>query len=107
MQATALGKVSVPTAGTPVQLTSDKTIFASKIVFTTVNIAGRMFVGKAGMNKTTGAGVITEMFPYAASNGAPDRFEIESEDANLLRVSDYWIDAATNGDGLYVTYFQE
>ena len=105
MQARPLGKVSVPAAGTPVPVTADTTIFAQSIIFSAVAGSGRIFVGNSTLNKATGVGVMSEINPTPA-NGIIDRFEIEAEDGNLLRVAGFYVDGTANGDSVYVTYLQ-
>jgi hypothetical protein len=107
MEPTFLGKISAPTAGVPVQLISDSTIRACKIVFVTIpGLSGNIFVGGANLNTTTLAGVLIKFNP-PSTVGLADSFTVESESAtNSLVVSDYWVAASVSGEGALVTYFQ-
>ena len=107
MEPNFLGKISAPSAGVPVQLTSDNTVRACKIVFVTIpGLSGNIYVGGANLNTTTLAGVLIKFNPPSAV-GLSDSFTIESERAlNSLVVSDYWLAASVAGEGALVTYFQ-
>jgi hypothetical protein len=103
MQIKPLGKITIPTAGTPVQVTTDATIFAHKVLISPVSGSKTVYIGAAGMNKATGANVVAELNQSAAT-GAGDRFELAAEDArNVIRVADLYLDASANGDSAYVT----
>jgi hypothetical protein len=67
------GKITVTTAGTPVQLSATSRP-VSAVVFCTVAGAGKMFIGVAGMVASTGAGVLSELNETVA--GLPDRFTV-------------------------------
>jgi hypothetical protein len=107
MEPNFLGKITAPSAGVPVQLTSDNTIRACKIVFVTIpGLSGNIYVGGASLNTTTLAGVLIKFNP-PSTVGLSDSFTIESERAvNSLVVSDYWLAASVAGEGALVTYFQ-
>ena len=104
LQPRSLGKVAVPTPGTPVRVTSDTTIRAHRIRFAVaIGETGRVFLGVAGLNKASGAGVLKEFWPTGAGGGVADELVIESA-AGDLRLSDYYVDANTAGEGLIVAY---
>jgi hypothetical protein len=107
MEPNFLGKISAPSAGVPVQLTSDNTVRACKIVFVTIpGLTGNIYVGGANLNTTTLAGVLIKFNPPSAV-GLSDSFTIETESpSNSLVVSDYWLAASVPGEGALVTYFQ-
>ena len=105
----SLGKIAVPTPGTPVRVTTDCKLRVSRIRFAPlIGEVGRMFLGVAGMNKSTGAGVIKEFWPTGAGGGIADGFEVGGDqrdlvdDRHLLAPSDYYVDANTAGEGLMV-----
>ena len=105
LQPRSLGKVAVPTPGTPVRVTSDTSIRAHRIRFAVaIGETGRVFLGVAGMNKATGAGVVKEFWPTGAGGGVADELVLESA-AGDLRPSDYYVDANTVGEGLIVAYW--
>jgi hypothetical protein len=107
MEPNFLGKISAPSAGVPVQLTSDNTVRACKIVFVTIpGLTGNIYVGGANLNVTTLAGVLIKFNPPTTA-GLADSLTIESETpSNNLTVSDYWLAASVAGEGALVTYFQ-
>ena len=107
MEPNFLGKITAPTAGLPVQLISDNTVRACKIVFVTIpGLSGNIYVGGANLNMATLAGVLIKFNPPSTVR-LSDSFAIESErGANSLVVSDYWLAASVAGEGALVTYFQ-
>ena len=107
MEPNFLGKISAPSAGVPVQLISDNTVRACKIVFVTIpGLSGNIYIGGANLNMTTLAGVLIKFNP-PSTVGLADSFSIESEQgSNSLLVSDYWLAASVPGEGALVTYFQ-
>ena len=107
MQPTFLGKLTVPSAGTPVPLSSDRVVTACAILVVSIpDMAGNIFLGGANLNQTTLAAVMIK-FNAPSAAGLPDQFLLQSQDAsNSLRVADYWLDASVSGEGALVTYFQ-
>jgi hypothetical protein len=108
MTINCLGKLSVPTPGTPVPLTTDPTITASKVFFQVIpGLTGKTYVGKPSMTKGTLAGVARILWPNS-TGGFSENFYIEAQDArDSIRVADYAVDADVAGEGLLVTYWQE
>ncbi len=107
MQPTSLGKISVPTPGTPVQITTDKTIRANRIRFQNViGETGHTFMGVSGMVKATYAGVIKDFWPTGAGGGVADAYEVFSSDgSDVLVPAQYFIDANNASEGLIVSYW--
>lgn len=107
MQPNFLGRISTPSAGTPVPLITDRTVRACKILFVTIpGFIGNICVGGANMDTATLEGVLIK-FNRPAMAGQPDHFAIDApHGANALIVSDYWIAASAAGGGVLVTYFQ-
>ena len=105
MEFTSLGKIGVPTPGTPVPLTADASIRAACIIVCQIGgTTGRVLFGKAGLNKTSLAGAIRTFLPAGAS-GLLDHIEIHSHGAgNRLQPSEFVIDADTAGEGVLVSY---
>ncbi|MBI4890496.1 MAG: hypothetical protein HY821_07705 [Acidobacteria bacterium] len=86
-------------------MTSDTTIRAHQIRFAVaIGETGRVFLGVAGMNKASGAGVVKEFWPTGAGGGVADELVLESA-AGELRPSDYYVDANTAGEGLIIAYW--
>jgi hypothetical protein len=103
-----LGKLSVPTPGTPVPLTTDLTVTASKVFFQVIpGLTGKTYIGTPSMVKGTLAGVARILWPNA-TGGFSENFSIEAQDArNSIRLADYAVDADVAAEGLLVTYWQE
>jgi hypothetical protein len=102
------GRINVATPGTPVPITTDNTIIASKLFFQVIpGLTGKTYVGKPALTKGTLAGVARILWPNA-SGGLSETFYIESQDGqNSIRLADYAIDADVAGEGLLVTYWTE
>jgi hypothetical protein len=108
MTMNTLGRFNVATPGTPVPLTSDTTVHASKLFFQVIpGLTGKMYVGSTALNKTTLANTARVLWPNSAG-GFSETFYIEAQDGdNSMRVADYAIDADVAGEGLLVTYWTE
>ena len=102
------GRVNVATPGTPVPLSTDPNVRASKLFFQVIpGLTGKTYVGKATLTKSTLAGVARILWPNA-SGGFSETFYIEAQDGeNSIRLTDYAIDADVAGEGLLVTYWTE
>lgn len=110
-----IGPVTVPTPGTPVQLTqfmqtitvgSGKmctatdavlcnkiSIIASPYTHTGAGNTGKIFIGQQSMVKATGAGVIVVLFPGQS-------FSITNNvGMNIYDLNNLWMDADTASDG--------
>lgn len=97
----SLGLITVPTPGTPVALTAE-VLHCVRISFqpmkaSAASNAGKIFVGKVGMNKTTLAGVVLVMDPDQPAT------TLEAPTGGDL-AGDYWLDAETADDGALVAY---
>jgi hypothetical protein len=109
MKAYSLGKIAVPTPGTPVRVTTDNSLLVSRIVFTAVAAAndqvatGWVSIGLANFVRTTGVGLITTLRPPGAGL-QHGRIEI-AETENSIQLSDYWVDASVAGEGAIVAYW--
>ena len=102
MTVTSLGLVT-DTAGSATPLTADKTIMACKIIFRARNAnTGLVNIGKVGFT-AGGAGMLGEVLK--PSSGYSDQMTLE-HDTNALVVADYAVKPATNGEGVYVAYWQ-
>jgi hypothetical protein len=108
MTANPLGKVTVATPGTLVQLSTNNNLRASKIYFQVIpGLTGKGYIGKSGMVRSTLANVIRVLWPNSGG-GISDSFFLESQgDADLLNLSEYYIDMDVAGEGLLVTYWTE
>ncbi|HEY3825817.1 MAG TPA: hypothetical protein VGL82_14735 [Bryobacteraceae bacterium] len=108
MTINCLVRVNVATPRTPVPLSTDPTITASKLFLQVIpGLTGKTYFGIQAMNRATLAGVARVLWPNA-TGGFSEHFEIESQDGeNSIRLTDYAIDADVTGEGLLVTYWRE
>jgi hypothetical protein len=109
MQTISFGLIRVPTPGTPVQITTDSTIMATLLMVRTVpGFTGKTYLGLAGMNKASigESGVIRVL---SEPSFGPQDGEVLPPggrgQGNVLRVSDFWIDADVAGEGVLATCF--
>ena len=92
----SLGFLTVPAPGTPVVFSSLPLLVGKARVHARsapgVQNVGNVYIGSAGMNKTTGAGVYRVLGP---------------EDSEVLENTDlgqWWVDADTVGDGIVIGF---
>lgn len=100
----SLGFVSVPTPGTPVQLPA---IACAKMrAQVVIGHTSKVYLGVAGMNKATFAGVIKE-FWHAQSGDKADAIEIQADaqEGNPINLAQYFVDAVVGGEGLIISYW--
>jgi hypothetical protein len=102
------GRINVSTPGTPIPITTDPMVTASKVFFQVIpGFTGKTYVGTPSMTKGTLAGVARILWPNS-SGGMSETFYIETQDGeNSIRLADYAIDADVAGEGLLVTYWTE
>ena len=104
MQSIPLGLITVATAGTPVTISTSSTLLppsgqVAKIeVWPNPAAAGKVYV-KSG-------GVILAALPVAAS-GAVYPWATPEREFDQITPGNFQIDAATNGDGAFVTLWVE
>jgi hypothetical protein len=109
MQAISLGLIRVPTPGTPVQVTTNTSLTATMLMIRTVpGFSGKTYLGLAGMSKSAGAmtnviRVLSE--PCFGPQDGEVLPPVGRNHGNILRVSDYWIDADVANEGVLVTCF--
>ena len=103
-----LGRLNVPTPGTPVPLTTDLSVRASKVFFQVIpGLTGKTYVGAKNLTKGRLAGTARVLWPNS-NGGFSETFYIESQDGeNSIRLADYAIDADVASEGLLVTYWSE
>jgi hypothetical protein len=102
------GRINVPVPGTPVPLTTDLSIIASKVFFQVIpGLTGKTYIGTPSMAKGTLAGVARILSPNT-TGGFSESFFIETQDGrDSLRLADFAVDADVANEGLLVTYWQE
>src|SRR5690349_3717906 len=106
MQAFPQGKITVAAAGTPVQLPAKAGGVCRIRVAAIVGETGRIYLGTAGLVKSSFVGVIKDFWPTGVSGAVADTIDIEPQDgADLLHPDDYYLDAAVSGEGALVTYW--
>src|SRR5271154_5977245 len=108
MTINCLGRVNVPTPGTPVPLSTNESVTASKLFFQVIpGLTGKTYAGLPTMTKATLAGVARILWPNAAG-GFSETLYIESQDGeNSIHLANYAVDADVAGEGLLVTYWTE
>jgi hypothetical protein len=108
MTVTSLGRLNVTTPGTPIPISTDPTVRAAKIYFQAVpGLTGKGYIGKKGMVKAALTNVIRVLAPNP-TGGISDAFFLEShQDANVLNLSEYYIDMDVAGEGLLISYWAE
>ncbi len=106
MQSIPLGKIAVPTAGTPVPITltaaqqamlSAAGLCAKVEVWPDANAAGNVFVKQNSVTLATLPKPSGVAFPWSTPPCG----------GNTINPGAYQIDAATNGDGAFVTVWVE
>jgi hypothetical protein len=106
MSPQCLGRVNVPTPGTPVPLATLETPCNGIRVSVIAGLTGKMYFGTRNVNHSTLVGVIKELWPNSAG-GVDDSYELFTSDGtDRLNLADYAIDASVAGEGLIVSYWQ-
>jgi hypothetical protein len=108
MNINSLGRVNVPVPGTPVPLTTNRAITASKLFVQVIpGLTGKTYLGTPSLTKSTFAGVARVLAPNPTS-GFSENFFLESHDGtNTIHLAEYAIDADVASEGLLVTYWTE
>jgi hypothetical protein len=94
--------ITVPAAGTPVQLpVVPGGVEALMIKGLASNLGSTVYVGRASnFGKTSGSNLITDL------NGTDATFSLTTKEArNRIYPDQYWVDVATSGDKLLVTWW--
>jgi len=93
---------TVTATGTAEQLVSTRNTWFRKFAIVAAKVTGantgNVYIGPAGVDKTN--------FQYITLNPG-DYWEFESPGGTVLDLSSFWIDAATNGDGITGFYVTE
>lgn len=105
-QPISLGKIAPTSAGTPVPITTDRSIKASDVMFSPVEgNTGRVVLGVTNaLNKTTLAGAISEFSQTSGKFNGPLILQDQTSQTCIL-LADYCVDADTNNEGLLVVYW--
>jgi hypothetical protein len=103
-----LGKIVVPTPGTPVQFTSNQKnptvylvchAFMAEVLPTN---AGKTYIGIASMNKSTLVGVIAILLP-ASSTVLPTFSATIAYAPNAIELTQLYVDADNSGEGVLIS----
>ena len=104
----SLGKVTVSSAGTPVIATTNQTSSSATFGCHAFMIeawptnTGLIYIGTAGMNKTTGVGVLA-ILGIPTDNTIPTYSATVSYAPQALNLTLIYIDAAVSGNGALVS----
>lgn len=100
----SLGKVAAPTPGTPVQLSAPASLPAVRsLTFSVIaGGSGKVYLGVAGMNKSTMAGVLKEFWPNTGT-GPDDTYVLQLHPREAYNVTDFYVDANNANEGLIVS----
>jgi hypothetical protein len=74
-------------------------LFAS----TVAGLTGKCYLGCAGLNKATMAGVIKEFWPTGSGGGVDDTFSLPVVERERYNLTDFWIDVAVSGEALTIS----
>jgi hypothetical protein len=93
--------ITVPAAGTPVQLPAvPGGVQALMIKGLASNLGGAVYIGRASnFGKTSGVNLITDL------NGNDAVFSLATKERNRIYPELYWLDVATSGDKALVTWW--
>jgi hypothetical protein len=104
----ALGKVTVPAAGTPVRSTANLTDPTRRYAVHGVLIqaltgnTGKVYIGTTGLNKSTLANVFA-VLAIPTTNQLPTFSAALTLAPNAITLDDLYLDADINGEGVLVT----
>lgn len=104
----SLGKITVPSAGTPVRATSGQSDPSTPILCHAVLVeawptnTGKAYVGVASMNKTTGSNVLG-ILPIPTDNSIPTFSATNAAAPNGLNAADIYVDVQTNGEAVLIS----
>jgi hypothetical protein len=108
MTVTSVGRLNVATPGTPIPISTDPAARVAKIHFQVLpGLTGKGYIGKKTMAKAALTNVIRVLAPNP-TGGISDSFFLESQqDADVLNLSEYYIDMDVAGEGLLISYWTE
>lgn len=110
----SLGKVTVATAGTLVRLTVNISASLTRVGAQAIVVqpvpgnTGVVYIGLAGMDKTTGAGVLAIVpAPASATQGPFPQVKIELPQVPAgLNAAELYVDASANAQAIFGYYTQ-
>ena len=102
----AFGKVSVPVAGTPVQVVAPPSMNPPSchalIIEALPGNTGKIYVGLQGLDKT-GLGQVLIVLPIPTANLLPTFSIALTVAGNAINVGSLWIDADVSGEGVLIS----
>jgi hypothetical protein len=105
MNILSVGRVTVPTPGTPVRVIATSTPCARVFISQSLIATGKTYLGVQGMVGATGVGVIKAFLP-PGTTGQADQWQFGGP-GDSFDLMELYIDAAVAGDGLHVSYAVE
>lgn len=104
----SLGKITVTTAGTPVQVTGSKTLARSAIIFADPSNTGKIWIGLSTLVKGTRVGLLGLLVAPSSSNVpswslTPYVVDGRGQQATI-DLSTIYLDSDVNGEGAVVAY---
>ena len=110
MQTVSMGLIRVPTPGTPVRVCNDESLNVVMMVIRTVpGFTGKTYVGVVGMDKLSlNKHGVVRIFSEPPAFGPQDGEVFPpypSGQSNVVRPSDFWVDADIAGEGVTVTCY--
>ena len=108
MTLTALGRVNVPTPGTPVPLSTNPALRACRVSFQAVpGLAGKGYIGTPQMQASNWIGVTRVIAPTPAA-GVENAYEIVAADGtDSIELAQLAIDMDIAGEGILISYWVE
>lgn len=104
MQIQSLGKIAVPTPGTPVPLSSTVMLVWKYRVQAVIGETGKIWLGDTMLQSASNTGVIKSFWPTGAGGGVADAFEdCAGNEDNVIDISELRLDAQNAGEGAIVS----
>ena len=103
-----LGLIKPATPGTPIQVTTDRSIVAHKIwVSPQPGVTQKTYLGRSTLTRigdTPELRAIIKVFLPPSVSGFCPTFIIDGKSGNPLVLADYWVDADLAAQGLIIAY---
>jgi hypothetical protein len=104
MAFTSLGKITVTTAGTPVQVIT-KTTNCNTVSFQALSTnTGKIYIGLNNIVKASLANVLRVLEPPIASPTTLDSWSPQGITIGPIDLSQIWLDSDTSGEGMLVSF---
>jgi hypothetical protein len=104
MQIKSLGKIAVPTPGTPVPLSATRLLVWKYRVQAVIGETGKVWLGDSTLHASNHTGEIKTFWPTGAGGGVADAFEdYAGDEENVIDLSGLRLDAQNGGEGAIVS----